>query len=216
MNKTEAAAFLGVSERAIERYKKAGKLPARILRKKGGDGKPRPTLEFDQADLERFQAELNLETFHALAVDYQTDTNRQDERADNVRQPDAATIAAQRTDTDLMPINSVLAELARRPSDAPTTADNAPPDDTRGQSDQLAPPISPSPVAAALDAIAGNFQMQTLKEKLSFSVAEAALVSGFAESYLRRAIAEQRLTAKRRGRSLNIKRADLIAFVDHD
>ena len=53
MNKTEAAAMLGVSVRAIERYAAAEKLPARYVRGKTGQ-----VLDFDPGEIERFKSEL--------------------------------------------------------------------------------------------------------------------------------------------------------------
>lgn len=59
MNKKEAAEFLGVSEKTVERYKSAGKLSARLKRIVGDDGKSRKVLDFNQADLERLKRELS-------------------------------------------------------------------------------------------------------------------------------------------------------------
>ncbi len=59
MNKKEAAEFLGVSEKTVERYKSAGKLSARLKRIVGADGKSRKVLDFNQSDLERLQRELS-------------------------------------------------------------------------------------------------------------------------------------------------------------
>jgi excisionase family DNA binding protein len=57
MNKTEAAAFIGVSTRALERYAAAGKLAAHYVRGKTGQ-----VLAFDEAELQRFKAELEAPT----------------------------------------------------------------------------------------------------------------------------------------------------------
>ncbi len=53
MNKSEAAEFLGVSVRAVERYTAAGKLAARYERGKTGQ-----VLAFDKSDVQRFKTEL--------------------------------------------------------------------------------------------------------------------------------------------------------------
>lgn len=53
MNKNEAAQYLGVSTRALERYAASGKLAARYERGKTGQ-----VLAFDQSELARFKAEL--------------------------------------------------------------------------------------------------------------------------------------------------------------
>lgn len=53
MNKSQAAEYLGVSVRAVERYAAAGKLAARYERGKTGQ-----VLAFDESELARFKAEL--------------------------------------------------------------------------------------------------------------------------------------------------------------
>jgi excisionase family DNA binding protein len=57
MNKTEAAAFIGVSTRALERYAAAGKIAAHYER--GATGR---VLAFDEAELLRFKTELEAPT----------------------------------------------------------------------------------------------------------------------------------------------------------
>ena len=54
MNKQEAAEFLGVSVRALERYVQQGRIGGHYEK-----GKTRPTLVFDAAELEAFKAELD-------------------------------------------------------------------------------------------------------------------------------------------------------------
>ena len=54
MNKKQAAEFLGVSVRAIERYTQQGRLTVRYEK-----GKTRSTVNFDQTELEAFKQELN-------------------------------------------------------------------------------------------------------------------------------------------------------------
>ncbi len=53
MNKQEAAEFLGVSVRALERYVQQGRIGGHYEK-----GKTRPTLVFDAAELEKFKDEL--------------------------------------------------------------------------------------------------------------------------------------------------------------
>lgn len=53
MNKQEAAEFLGVSVRALERYVQQGRIGGHYEK-----GKTRPTLVFDSSELEAFKAEL--------------------------------------------------------------------------------------------------------------------------------------------------------------
>ena len=56
MNKIEAAAFLGVSVRALERYTAQNRVAARYEK-----GKTRSVLVYDQGELERFKGELDSE-----------------------------------------------------------------------------------------------------------------------------------------------------------
>jgi excisionase family DNA binding protein len=53
MNKQEAAALLGVSIRALERYTQQGKISATYIK-----GKTRPTVEYDEGELRAFKTEL--------------------------------------------------------------------------------------------------------------------------------------------------------------
>ena len=53
MNKQEAAEFLGVSVRALERYVQQGRIGGHYEK-----GKTRPTLVFEKVELEVFKAEL--------------------------------------------------------------------------------------------------------------------------------------------------------------
>ncbi len=83
MNKKEAAEFLEVSEKTVERYKSSGKLSARMKRIVGADGKSRKVLDFNQSDLDRLKRELSgnvvfpeLTDRHAQ-TETQTDTDRQ-------------------------------------------------------------------------------------------------------------------------------------------
>jgi excisionase family DNA binding protein len=83
MNKKEAAEFLGLSEKTVERYKSSGKLSARLKRIVGADGKSRKVLDFNQSDLDRLKRELSgnvvfpeLTDGHAQ-TETQTDTDRQ-------------------------------------------------------------------------------------------------------------------------------------------
>ena len=69
MNKKEAAEYLGVSVRAVERYVQQGKLSVRYEK-----GKTRPTANFDQTELEAFKAELNQPTIKPAIESRQTTT----------------------------------------------------------------------------------------------------------------------------------------------
>jgi excisionase family DNA binding protein len=83
MNKKEAAEFLGLSEKTVERYKSSGKLSARLKRIIGADGKSRKVLDFNQSDLDRLKRELSGNVVFPELTDghpqteTQTDTDRQ-------------------------------------------------------------------------------------------------------------------------------------------
>ena len=63
MNKQEAATFLGVSERALQRYTQQGRISTRYIK-----GKTRPTPEYDEEELERFKVELSGTITHSPKV----------------------------------------------------------------------------------------------------------------------------------------------------
>jgi excisionase family DNA binding protein len=83
MNKKEAATFLNLSEKTVERYKTSGKLSARLKRITGNDGKSRQILDFNEVDLERLKRELSNETVFPTVTNRheqtktETDTDRQ-------------------------------------------------------------------------------------------------------------------------------------------
>lgn len=74
MNKKQAAEFLGVSVRALERYVQQGKLTVRYEK-----GKTRPTANFDQRELEAFKEELNQPTIKPAVESRQITTDVYDE-----------------------------------------------------------------------------------------------------------------------------------------
>lgn len=92
MNKREAAEFLKVSEKTIERYKSSGKLSARLKRIVGDDGKSRKVLDFNQDDLERLKRELSGETVYPEFTDRHAQTETQTD-IDGQTQLDTANFA---------------------------------------------------------------------------------------------------------------------------
>lgn len=77
MNKQQAADYLGVSVRALERYVQQGKISVKYEK-----GKTRPTANFDHTELEAFKAELNQPTIkpafesRQIATEQQSDTGK--------------------------------------------------------------------------------------------------------------------------------------------
>src|SRR5579883_2748009 len=72
MNKQQAAEFLGVSVRALERYVQQGRISVKYEK-----GKTRPTANFDASELEAFKAELNQPTVKPSVESRQTPTEVQ-------------------------------------------------------------------------------------------------------------------------------------------
>ena len=70
MNKKEAANFLGVSVRALERYVQQGRISVRYEK-----GKTRPTANFDSGELETFKTELNQPSYKPAVQSRQTSSN---------------------------------------------------------------------------------------------------------------------------------------------
>ncbi len=69
MNKKEAAEYLSVSTRAIERYTQQGKISVKYEK-----GKTRPVAVYEQQELDRLKEELNA-TVHKPAVEKSTNTD---------------------------------------------------------------------------------------------------------------------------------------------
>ncbi len=72
MNKQEAAEFLGVSVRALERYVQQGRIGVTYEK-----GKTRPTANFEPQELEAFKEELNQPTIKPAFQSRQTPTEPQ-------------------------------------------------------------------------------------------------------------------------------------------
>jgi excisionase family DNA binding protein len=76
MNKQEAADFLGVSVRALERYVQQGRISVKYEK-----GKTRPTANFDSTELEAFKIELNQPTIKPAVETRQITTDQQTQTA---------------------------------------------------------------------------------------------------------------------------------------
>ncbi|MBA3920189.1 MAG: helix-turn-helix domain-containing protein [Nostocaceae cyanobacterium] len=74
MNKQQAADFLGVSVRALERYVQQGRIGVKYEK-----GKTRPTVQFDQGELDAFKAELNQPSYKPAVESRQITTDQQSE-----------------------------------------------------------------------------------------------------------------------------------------
>jgi excisionase family DNA binding protein len=72
MNKQEAADYLGVSVRALERYVQQGRISVKYEK-----GKTRPTANFDPTELEAFKVELDQPTIKPAFESRQITTSQQ-------------------------------------------------------------------------------------------------------------------------------------------
>jgi excisionase family DNA binding protein len=70
MNKVDAAAYLGVSVRALERYSQQNKINVTYVK-----GKTKPTPVYDEDELRRFKAELEGRLAHRPAVEREIPPN---------------------------------------------------------------------------------------------------------------------------------------------
>lgn len=84
MNKKEAAKFLGVSVRALERYVQQGRISVRYEK-----GKTRPTANFDPAELEIFKTELNQPSYKPAVQSRQSLSNIESRQIATDIQPEA-------------------------------------------------------------------------------------------------------------------------------
>jgi excisionase family DNA binding protein len=109
MNKTEAAKFLGVSPRAVERYTTAGRLAATYTRGKTGQ-----VLTFDEDELQRFKDELEAPQPKAIAgtVAIEGDSGRQGATSQLARVVGASSLQRSETATDVMRMLATLAQGA--------------------------------------------------------------------------------------------------------
>jgi len=74
MDKEEAAKFLGISTRSLERYLAQGKISARYER----SDKTRPKAIFEKEDLERFKEDLSIKTVRPAVIPEDSATLRQE------------------------------------------------------------------------------------------------------------------------------------------
>ena len=82
MNKQEAAKFLGVSVRALERYVQQGRISVKYEK-----GKTRPTANFEQAELETLREELTQPSVKPAFESRQISTERRQEIGITVQTP---------------------------------------------------------------------------------------------------------------------------------
>ncbi len=114
MTKTEAAEYLGMSERSLERYTKDNKIGVTYER-----GKTKPVPIYDQGELDRFKTELE-KPVHRPAVEKMPTAN--DNGATSAA--DSGAIQLARSEEFLQVIENVISATAREVAKAMTTAND--------------------------------------------------------------------------------------------
>jgi excisionase family DNA binding protein len=187
MNKKEVAAYLGLSEKTVERYKASGKLSARLRRVVGGDGKTRKVLDFEQQDVERLRCELSGDIVYPNLTDGQPQTNTQTD-----------TDIQTRTDRESSK-NTDLSRIGQTPTDT----------DIQTQTTNPIEIIS----ARFENVFEKNLEVFRAGGKLLLDLKDCRLLTGLSNANLRDAIRSGKLAGRKIGRGFKIKRADLDKFI---
>ena len=191
MTKKEAADFLGISPRTLERAVSNNRIAARYEK-----GKTSDVLVFDEAELERYKAEQDSPT-HLPTVE---------------RAADAATLTQAPTNRMETPTNFANSDNAL------ATFGELPDAGANGMAMALLQALSqlqPGGVTGGVAASSESGPPQTPPaQKLLLSLAEAQSYSGLSRANLMDAIHEETLAAQKIGRGWKIKRRDLESYVE--
>jgi excisionase family DNA binding protein len=232
--KDEAAQFLGVSSRALERYTAAGRLSVGYQR-----GKTRSVAVYERAELERLQSELQRPLLRGVPVEAFPPPTTE---TPTTPTQTATNLVAEEDSTEFVEIQN------RKAPATPTNSDNATSQELASASSKPAGEASAGAAGTTLDALAqlilerlierargeaassgasaGTALMlasvapvvlkaphAALGEKLLLSLAEASALTGLSRAFLKAAIGDGALAAKPIGRLWRVKRADLDAFI---
>lgn len=185
MNKQEAADFLGVSVRALERYVQQGRISVKYEK-----GKTRPTANFEKAELEAFREELNQPTVKPAFESRQTATDEIRQISPEGEYRQIATDQEQETGI-----------AVQKPGEFTEFGEIA-------TVDKLASIIE------GLLSQGENQPKVPVADKLLLTMAEAQVLTGLSREFLKDAIASGELKAKLIGKGWRIKRSDLDEYVD--
>lgn len=193
MTKPEAAQFLGVSVRALERYTQQNRVAARYEK-----GKTSNVLVYDESELERFKEELGRAT-HKPAIERDSPNGRSASGA-------ATTFDGNRT--------SSLANLAMPVAGFGETSELASFLMQLMNAMQLARTSPALPAPEEKEKRVHEKPHTPTEAKLLLSVEEAMSLTGLSRAVVLEAVKEGQLVAKKSGRAWRIKRRDLDSFVD--
>ncbi len=196
MNKKEAAKFLNLSEKTIERYKASGKLPARLRRIVGNDGKTRKVLDFEQSDVERLKRELSGEVVYPDLTGGQPQTKTR-------------TDIDTRTSTDTKNSeNTGLLTLGQPQTKTKTQTET----DTDIQT-QTANPLDIISARVG-DVVEKHLEVFRAGGKLLLNINDCRLLTGLSDASMRDAIRSGKLKGQKIGRGYKIKRGDLDEYIE--
>ena len=187
MNKQQAADFLGISPRTLERAVKKSSVAARYEK-----GKTSDVLVFDEAELQRYKAEQEAPT-HLPTV----------ERASEAATSNGAPTNRMETPTNFANSDNGLATFGELSSES-----------ANGMGLALLQALSqlqPGAVAASQES---GPPLTPPSQKLLLSLAEAQSYSGLSRANLMDAIHDEKLRAQKIGRGWKIKRRDLESYVE--
>lgn len=194
MNKQEAAEFLGVSVRALERYVQQGRISVKYEK-----GKTRPTANFEQAELEAFREELNQPSVKPAFESRQTAT-------DEIRQISSEGESRQISSED------EYRQIATDQQQETGIAVQTP-----GEITEFGEIATVDRLASIIEGLLSKGENQpvvAIADKLLLTMAEAQALTGLSREFLKDAIASGELKAKLIGKSWRIKRSDLDEYVD--
>lgn len=182
MNKQEAANFLDISLRALERHTAEHRVAARYEK-----GKTRSVLAYDQSELERFKAELDRER-HRPAI-----------QKSGSFDPNSANSAAPLAVFGDIPPEVALGAFVHLMHFAA----------------RHAPALGAAPEGEASSSMTSSRSPSVpTADKTLLSIEEAGAITGLSRAFLKEAISDGHLVARKIGRAWRIKRRDLDGFVD--
>ena len=186
MTKTEAAQFLEVGIRSLERYSSSGRITARKLRTRTGH-----VADYDESELARFKEELA----NPPATSSPSPASSSPPSA-------SAASPVEGANGEDEPKAIALVDKPRR-ENRHTSPDLATllPTTLARRGEEVARPVkkAPDPFVTSI--------------RLVLTVAEASLLTGFSAARIKEAIGSGSLKARRIGRAWRIRRADLEAWV---
>lgn len=186
MNKLEAAAYLNISVRTLERMTTDSKISVRYIK-----GKTRPVADYEQSELDRMKLELSDAAQQVRPAIASAETQA-------LISPNAAMSLANLTEFGELLKSAISAGIRAAASDERLT--------------EYAAMFSASVGVEIAAALKSERSAVSIESKLILSVAEASALSGVSRNELLEAIHTGKLKARKR-RGWRIKRADLDAYV---